>query len=172
MLDTFGMVIVAFLVTNKTNRVRFFEETFLMANISPEVIFGMPFLTLSGADVDFLSRELRWRTYTTEKALLTTRRVELVDQKEFAAVALDPESEIFIVHVVSLSSNVLPNSSTLDLDVHPSCRPWVSGLIAEEAPTKVPAEYSDFADVFSLDLASKLPEHTGIIDHAINMVDG
>ena len=51
----------------------------------------MPFLLLSGADVDFFGRELRWRTYTTEEALPTTRHVELVGKKEFAAVVLDPE---------------------------------------------------------------------------------
>ena len=45
-------------------------------------------------------------------------------------------------------------------------------MIAKEAPTKVPAEYSDFADIFSPDLASELPEHTGINDHAIELVDG
>ena len=53
MLDTFGMVVSAFSVTNKANQVRFFEETFLVANVSPEVVLWMPFLTLSGADVDF-----------------------------------------------------------------------------------------------------------------------
>ena len=90
-LETYGIVVAVILVENKANRVRFFEETFLVANISPEVVFGMPFLTLSGADVDFLGRELCWRTYTIEKALLITRRVELVDKKEFAAVTLDPE---------------------------------------------------------------------------------
>ena len=140
-----------------------------MANVSPEVVLGMLFLTLSGADVDFLDRELRWRTYTTKEALPTTRRVELVGKKEFAAAALDPESETFVVHVASLSSDASPSSSPLD--VHPSRRPQISGLIAEEAPTKVPAEYSDFADVFSPDLASKLPKHTGINDHAIELVD-
>ena len=45
-------------------------------------------------------------------------------------------------------------------------------MIAEEASTKVLAEYSDFADVFSPDLASELPEHTRINDHAIELVDG
>ena len=84
-LDTHGMVVAAFSVEDKANRVRFFEETFLVANVSPEVVLGMPFLTLSNADVDFPSRDLRWRTYTTEEALPTTRRVELVDKKEFAA---------------------------------------------------------------------------------------
>ena len=59
MLDTFGMVVAAFSVTNKANQVRFFEETFLMANVSPELVLGMLFLTLSGADVDSSGRELR-----------------------------------------------------------------------------------------------------------------
>ena len=40
------------------------------------------------------------------------------------------------------------------------------GLIAL---TKVPVEYANFA--FSPDLASKLPEHTKINDHAIELVD-
>ena len=79
------MVVVAFSVTDKANRVRFFEETFLMANVSPEVVLEMPFLTLSGADVDFLGWKLRWRTYTTEEALPTTKRVELVGKKEFCS---------------------------------------------------------------------------------------
>ena len=171
-LETYRMGVAAFLVEEKANQVRFFKETFLVANISPEVVLGMPFLTLSGADVDFLGRELRWRTYTTEEALPPTRRVELVGKKEFAAAALDPESETFVVHVASLSSDASPSSSPLELDVHPSRRPHVSGLIAEEAPTKVPAKYSDFADVFSPDLASELPEHTGINNHAIELVDG
>ena len=139
-----------------------------MANVSPEVVLKMPFLPLSGADVDFSGRELRWRTYTTEEVLPTTRRVELVGKKEFAAAALDPEHETYVVHVASLSSAPLVAS----LDVHPSRRLQISGLIAKEAPTKVPAKYSDFADVFSLDLACKLLEHTGINNHAIKLVEG
>ena len=59
LLDTFGMVVAAFSVENKANRIGFFEETFLVANVSPGVVFGMPFLTLNGADVNFLGRELR-----------------------------------------------------------------------------------------------------------------
>ena len=58
-LDTHEMVVAAFSVEDKANRVRFFEETFLVANVSPEVVFGMLFLTLSNADVDFSGRDLR-----------------------------------------------------------------------------------------------------------------
>ena len=172
MLKTYEMVVAAFLVEDKANQVRFFKETFLVANISPEIVLGMPFLTLSSADVDFLGRELRWRTHSTEKAFPTTRRVELVSKKEFTAAALDPEYETYIVHVGLVSSDALPSFFPLELDVHPSRRPQVSGLIAEEALTKVLAEYSDFADVFSSDLTSELSEHTGINDYAIELIDG
>ena len=58
-LDTYEIVIAVFLVKNKANQVRLFEKTFLMANVNPEVVLGMFFLTLSSADIDFLGRELR-----------------------------------------------------------------------------------------------------------------
>ena len=59
----------------------------------------------------------------------------------------------------------------IDADVHPSCRSQIANLIAEETLTKVPVKYDDVADVFSPDLVSKPPEHTGINDHAIELVD-
>ena len=59
MLNIYGIVVVAFSLKDTANQVRFFEETLSMANISPKVVFGMPFLTLSGADVNFLGFELR-----------------------------------------------------------------------------------------------------------------
>ena len=37
--------------------------------------------------------------------------------------------------------------------------------------TGIPAKYSDFSNVFSLDSAVELPEHTGINDHLINLLD-
>ena len=97
MLDTYEIVITAFSVTDKINQVRFFEETFLVANVSPEVVFGMLFITLNGAVVDFLDCELKWRTYTTKKASLTIRHVKLMEKKEFATTTLNPEHETFVV---------------------------------------------------------------------------
>ena len=128
----------------------------------------MLFLTLSGTDVDFFGRVLRWRPYTTEEALPTTRCVELVGKKEFAAAELDPEYETYVVHIRSISSVASPSSSPLD--VYPSRRLQIAGLIAEEAPTKVPVKYADFVDMISPDLASELPNHTGINDHSIELV--
>ena len=159
MLDTFEIVVTAFLMTDKANQVRFFKKTFLVANLSPKVVLGMSFLTLSGADVDFLSGKLWWRTYTTKEALQTTTYVKLVEKKEFAAAALNPEHETFVVYVVSLSSTPL------------NTRPQISDLIAKEASTKVAANYSDFADLFSPALTSELPKHNGINNHTIELVN-
>ena len=163
--ETYEMVVAAFSVINQADRVRFFEETFLVANISPDVVFEMPFFTLSGADVDFPKKKLWWRSYTIKEAFPTTKQVKLVGKKEFAAAALDLGHETFVVHVAFLES---PSQES---DVHPSCRAQIAALVANEAPTSIPTEYSDFADVFSPELASELPEHTGINDHAIELVD-
>ena len=74
-LQTFGIALANFQVEDKLGRARFFQETFLLADISAEVVLGMPFLTLSNADVQFVEKELTWRFYTTAEALPTTKRV-------------------------------------------------------------------------------------------------
>ena len=56
--ETYGIVVAAFSVTDQVDKIKFFEETFLVANVSPDVIFGIPFLTLSDASVDFPKKEL------------------------------------------------------------------------------------------------------------------
>ena len=47
------MVLITFSLQNSQESVWFFEETFLLANTSMEVILGMPFLFLGNADVEF-----------------------------------------------------------------------------------------------------------------------
>ena len=170
-LNTFGMVVTGFLMIDKVNWVRFFKKTFLVANISPEVVFEMSFLTLSGADVDFSGWELRWRTYTTKKALSTTIYIELIGKKEFASAALDLEHKTYVAYVKSVSSVALPSFSPLKLNVYPFWRSQMSSLIAQGALIKVSAKYSDFADVLSPVLASELSELTRINNHAIKLVN-
>ena len=107
---------------DKANRINSFKITFLVANISPKVVFGIPFFTLS-IDVDFSGQELQQKIYTIKEAFLTTRCVELVGKKEFSAATLDLESEIFIVYIASLSSVTSSNSSPLKLNIYPSRKP-------------------------------------------------
>ena len=78
MLDIYEIIVAVFLVMDKANQVRFFKEILLVANVSLEVVFRMLFLTLNSADIDFLDWELRWRIYTIEEALPTTRHIKLV----------------------------------------------------------------------------------------------
>ena len=120
-LDTFGMVIASFSVEDKKGRSRFFQEIFLFADISMYVALGVPFLTLSNVEIDFVGRHLQWRTYTAAEALPTTKRVELIGKKEFAAAALDPKNEAFIVHVASISR---------DSDFHPSRRAQIASYLS------------------------------------------
>ena len=50
-LKTFGMVLASFQVDDKLGKIWFFQETFLLADISVEVVPGIFFLTFSNADV-------------------------------------------------------------------------------------------------------------------------
>ena len=50
-LETFEIVLTNFQVEDKLGRARFFQETFLLANTSVELILGMFFLALSNADI-------------------------------------------------------------------------------------------------------------------------
>ncbi len=163
-LETYEMVVSTFSVLDKDGRERFFKESFLLADVRPDIVLEMPFLTMSNADVDFQARNLQWKFYTTEEVLPTTRRVELVGKKEFTVAALDLEHEAFVVHIAALSVD-------LGDELHPSRRSQLVHLKADEAPTKVSSEYADFADIFSPKLAAELPKHTGINDHTIELVD-
>ena len=111
-LQMFVMVLADFQVEDKLGKARFFQETFILADISVEVVLGMLFLTFSNVDVQFVEKELTWKSYTTAIALPTTKWVELINKKEFAKTELDGNSETFVVHVASLSStplNVYPS---------------------------------------------------------------
>ncbi len=163
-LKTYGIVVSTFSVLDKDGKERFFEESFLLANVKPDIVLGIPFLTMSNVDINFQAWDLQWRSYTNGDVLLTTRRVELIGKKKFAAAALDPEHKAFVVHIATLSVDSGD-------EMHPSRKAQIAHLKADEAPTKVPSEYTDFADVFSPKLAAKLPEHTRINDHAIELVD-
>ena len=98
-LEIFGMVIANFQVEDKSKRPRFFQEIFLVANTKFEVVLGMFFLKISNADVAFGEGTLTWKSYTTNKALPTTKQVQLVGPKEFIIAALDADSETLVMHV-------------------------------------------------------------------------
>ena len=52
-LKTYGIVVSTFFILDKDGRERFFEESFLLADIKPNVVLKILFLTMSNADIDF-----------------------------------------------------------------------------------------------------------------------
>ena len=99
---TFGMVLASFQVKDKLGRPQFFQETFLLADLSMEVVVEMPFLTFSNANIQFTQKKLTWRSYTTAEALPTTKQVEIINSKKFAKATLDEYVKAFVMHVIFL----------------------------------------------------------------------
>ncbi len=53
------LVIFIFFISDKDSRERFFEASFLLADVKPDIIFEMSFLTMSNTDIDFQARDLQ-----------------------------------------------------------------------------------------------------------------
>ena len=157
------MVIAGFQVQDKLRRARFFQKTFLVADTSMEVVLRILFFILSNANVGFLDRKLTWRTYSVAKALSTTKKVQIIDQKKFAKAALDPKKKTFMMHITTI---------TLGRTIHPKHEAQIVLLKAEKTPVLILAEYLDFVDVFSKELAVVLSEYTEINTHAIDLEKG
>lgn len=63
----------------------------------------MFFLTMSNANINFQAWQLPQKSYTIGDVFLTTRKVKLIEKKEFGIAALDLEHEAFIVYIAALN---------------------------------------------------------------------
>ena len=52
------MVVFTFSISDKDGKEKFFKENFLLANVKPDIVFRMFFLTISNADIDFQAWDL------------------------------------------------------------------------------------------------------------------
>ncbi len=52
------MVVSTFFMLDKDDKERFFEESFLLTNVKPDVVLGILFLIMSNADIDFQAQDL------------------------------------------------------------------------------------------------------------------
>ncbi len=161
-LETHDMASARFSLQDSLEKVSFFEETFLLADTSIEIVLGMLFLAFSNANFQFGTEKLTWRSYTTVKAWPTTSQIKLIDQREFAKTALDEDFETFVVYVTTLEATT----------IYPSRAAQIAPLQWDKAPTEIPAEYFNYADMFSVDLAIELPENTSMNEHAIQLIEG
>ena len=58
-METYRIVVSTFSLSDKDDRERFFEESFLLADVKPEIILGMPLLTMTNTDIDFQGWDLQ-----------------------------------------------------------------------------------------------------------------
>ena len=104
-------------------------------------------------------KKLIWRSYIIAEALPTTKRVEIIDKKKFAKLALDKHIEAFVIYVTSLNFNSMP--------IYPAQEAQIILLVIEEM--QILSEYLDFSDVFLEKKASILPKATNLNQHAIKL---
>ena len=69
------------------------------------------------------------------KALSTTKQVELINKKEFAITALDQNSETFVIYLTSFN-----------LEIYLNKKAQIVSLLTKEI--KILEEYSDLSNVF------------------------
>ena len=96
-LETYRIATVGFSLKDILKMIWFVEQSLLLADTSMKMILGMLFLCFSNTDFYFGTWELTWKSYTATEALLTTRRMELIDKKEFAKAALNKNLKIFVI---------------------------------------------------------------------------
>ncbi len=58
-LETYGIVVSTFSVSDKDGKKRFFKENFLLTDVKPDIVLAMSFLTISNTDVDFQARDVQ-----------------------------------------------------------------------------------------------------------------
>ena len=67
------MIVSTFSVLDKDGKERFFEESFLLANVKPDIVLRILFLTMNNVNIDFEAQDLQQMSYITENVLPMSR---------------------------------------------------------------------------------------------------
>lgn len=164
-MKTYELTLAGFSVIDKLEQIRFFEKIFLFADISIRVVLIMSFVSLNNVYVYFDAKEFIWRTYTVSEVMFLTKEVELFDKHNFVKLVLNENYKTFFIHIATLK---IPATML----IYPSQIAQIAALLWDNAPTKIPAKYANYANIFSFDLAIKISENTGINKYAIEVVKG
>lgn len=98
--------------------------------------------------------------------LSTTKRVKLIEKIKFIIATLDLDHQVLIVYITTF--NIYSNTNK---DVHLSKKAQLAYLKTVVAFIKVFKKYTDFAEIFSLNLDIKLFKYISIYNYTINLVD-
>ena len=80
--------------------------------------------------------------YFLNKALQITKQVQIINWKKFAAAALAPNKEAFMMHVAYLRAKI---------SIHPAQKTFMALWLVKKVC--VPNKYTDFSDIFFKKLA-------------------
>lgn len=146
---------------------RFYEETFLLANTNMTVVLDIPFLSLSNININFTEgslEKLNRRSYITRETLSVTSKRQQIDKYKFAKMALDENSETFMVCIATFEA--------LRIKIHTLHIFQITLLQCAKALTTVFQKYSDYTNIFYPDLAIKLPKNNRFKKLAIKFLEG
>lgn len=79
-----------------------FGEIFFLADINIEMVLKIFFLTLFNVDIRFAEKKFKWKSYTIAEALHITKKVELINKKEFVTIAMDKTFKTFVIDIATL----------------------------------------------------------------------
>lgn len=125
------------------------------------IILDMSCLTFSNVNTLFANWKLIWKLYTTAKALTRIKRLQIIGQKKFAALALESSEKAFVMHVAHLKTTML---------IYPAEKAQIALLMAKKVNILV--KHLAFANVFLKKLAAELFEDSNINKHLIDLKPG
>lgn len=113
--------------------------------------------------INFLKLKIFFKSYFSTKAILTSKQVKQLRKKEFRVTTLDLKKETYIVNMINLGSS--------DLYIHFSLKAQIKVLLSINICKTFINKYIDFVNVFSPDLATKLPEYIKMNNYKIELID-
>lgn len=148
------MIIVALFMNNKTEKICFFEDIFLLANISIDVVLMIYFFTLSNADIQFTYQELHQKSYTAAHFSLTIYYIEFISCKKFADATLNKNKRIFVVYMASLGSC----NKDLKISIYLFCNAQLALFIINKALIAISFKYFDYTNMISPESTAEFSE--------------
>lgn len=92
-MKTYKKVIFTFFILNKDNKIRFFKESFLSANIRLNIVF----------EIFFLITKLVIEILFLKTLCLTSKKVKLIEIKEFVAIILNSDYETLVIYIAAFN---------------------------------------------------------------------
>lgn len=146
---------------NKVKQFQYFQEIFLLADISLSIVLGISYLTLQYKNEFCHSKTQLEVSYYCQASI--DHQADKADQKkEFVITIFNFEDETFMVHVASIS---------LDQDIYFFCKAQLVLLFTVKIFIVIFSKYIDFIDIFFPELIVKLLKYTKMKIQPIDLID-